>query len=170
VGQLNEFTAFGFRRSSREIISMTSDLLCRRRIARSKFFALAVALLGVLLILAGCFRTAAPIAQPTAEPTVGTVTIVIQLPDGEVRQDFDSVESGTTIADLMSKIESPEVTMIGSGDTAFVKSIGQLGTDAGKGWTFKVDGQWADSGVGAYRLDPPATVQWSHGSFDPSAE
>jgi len=145
---------------------MRSELLCRRGIVRSELFAVAALVLGVVLQSAGCSRT----AEPIAEPTVGTVTIIIQMPDGEVRQEFDSVMSGTTIADLMAKIESPKVTMIGSGDTAFVKSIGDLGTDAGKGWTFRVDGQWADSGVGAYRLDPPATVQWSHGSFDPSAE
>lgn len=149
---------------------MRYDLLCCRGIARSEFFAAAVLVLGALLFSAGCSRTAEPIAESNTESTVGTVTIVIQMPDGEVRQDFESVASGTTIADLMAKIESPKVTMIGSGDTAFVKSIGQLGTDAGKGWTFRVDDQWADSGVGAYRLDPPATIQWTHGSFDPSAE
>jgi hypothetical protein len=145
---------------------MRSDLLRCRGITRSEFSAVAALFLGVLLFSAGCSRT----AEPIAEPTVGTVTIVIQMPDGEVRQEFESVASGTTIAELMAKIESPKVTMIGSGDTAFVKSIGDFGTDAGKGWTFRVDDQWADSGVGAYRLDPPATVQWTHGAFDPSAE
>lgn len=131
-----------------------------------------VVLCAGLWITGGCSRQATPVADaPVADSPgtqVGTVTVVFNLPDGEVRREVESVASGTSIAEVMAKIEEPKIELTGSGDTAFVKSIGDLGTTDGKGWTFTVDGNFADRGIGAYELTPPATIQWKHGAFDPS--
>lgn len=125
-----------------------------------------------LLIAVGCSRQTAPVAEvPAAEvpaSQAGTITVVFNLPEGKVRREIESVAAGTSIAELMAKIDDPKIEMTGSGAMTFVKSIGDLGTTEGKGWTFSVDGQWADRGIGAYELTPPATIQWKHGAFDPS--
>ena len=120
--------------------------------------------LALAVCLSGCSRPTAP--QPevaAAEP--GTVTVVIEIGGQEVRREVEQVQPGTTIAEVMSRIEEPAIEIIGSGSTAFVDSIGELGTTAGLGWTFRVNGEWADRGVGDYALEPPAEIRWSHGTF-----
>jgi len=119
------------------------------------------------LVAIGCSRPAAPIRDSQAAQT-GTVTVVFSLPSGEVRREIDGVAAGTTIVDVLSKIDDPKIEVTGSGDMAFVNLVGDLGTTEGEGWTFKVDGKWADRGIGAYELSPPATIHCSHGKFDPS--
>jgi hypothetical protein len=115
----------------------------------------------------GCSQPPAPVVDaPVSQP--GTVTVVFAMPDGEVRRELETVAAGTTIADVLAKIDDPKIEITGTGEMAFVKSIGELGTTEGEGWTFKVDGKWADRGIGAYELSPPATIQWSHGKFDPA--
>lgn len=132
----------------------------------------AMPLLVALLAMSACSRQAAPVADTTSasSSSTGTITFVFKTPDGELRREIESVSSGSTIADVMAKIDDPKIDMIGSGDTAFVKSIGDLGTTDGKGWSFSVDGKWADRGIGAYELTPPATIEWTHGAFDPSEQ
>lgn len=124
------------------------------------------------LIASGCSRPGTPVEEATvaelAPSQVGTITVVFKLPEGELRREIESVASGTSIAEVMAKIEDPKIEMTGSGAMTFVKSIGELGTTDGEGWSFRVDGNWADRGIGAYKLTPPATVQWTHGTFDPS--
>lgn len=120
--------------------------------------------LALAVCVSGCSRSTAP--QPealAAEP--GIVTVVIEIGGQQIRREVEQVQPGTTIADVMSRIEEPAIKIIGSGSTAFVDSIGELGTTAGLGWTFRVNGEWADRGVGDYALEPPAEVRWSHGTF-----
>jgi hypothetical protein len=126
-------------------------------------------LCGELLVAGGCSRPQSPVAN-VPESQAGAITVVFILPDGEVRREMEAVAPGTSIADVMAKIDDPKIEMTGTGATAFVKSIGNLGTTDGKGWTFSVDGQWADRGIGAYALTPPATIRWKHGAFDPSEQ
>ncbi len=120
--------------------------------------------LALAVCVSGCSRSTAP--QPealAAEP--GIVTVVIEIGGQQIRREVEQVQPGTTIADVMSRIEEPAIKIIGSGSTAFVDSIGELGTTAGLGWTFRVNGEWADRGVGDYALEPPAEIRWSHGTF-----
>jgi len=116
----------------------------------------------------GCSSTATP---PTATEAIkpGPVTVVIELGSEQKSHQFDEVQPGTTIAELMAQIEDPLVRLTGSGSMAFVESIGELGTDRGLGWTFRVNGEWADRGIGAFPLEPPAEIRWTHGAFESSA-
>lgn len=108
-----------------------------------------------------------PASDIASEP--GPVTVVIEMGDQQVEKVFEAVRPGTTIAELMSGIEEPPVRITGSGKMAFVESIGELDTSQGLGWTFQVDGQWADRGIGAFTVQPPVEVRWTHGSFDRAA-
>lgn len=132
-----------------------------RRPLRPRPLLLALAL---AICVSGCSRSTAPRPEAVAaEP--GTVTVVIEIGGQEILREVEQVQPGTTIADVMSRIEEPAIKIIGSGSMAFVDSIGELGTTAGLGWTFRVNGEWADRGVGAYALEPPAEIRWSHGTF-----
>jgi len=122
--------------------------------------------LGWLVIGAGCSSTVTPVKTPT----VATVTVVIKLGDEVVQRELEAIASGTTIDQVMAKIEQPKVVIIGSGATAFVESIGGLGTVGGKGWSYRVDDQWADRGIGVFELNPPTTIQWTYGEFSESQE
>lgn len=114
--------------------------------------------------LSGCSRSTTPKPEAVAaEP--GLVTVVIEIGGQEIRHELEEVKPGTTIAEVMSRIDEPAIKIIGSGSTAFVDSIGELGTSAGLGWTFRVNGEWADRGVGTYALEPPAEIRWTHSTF-----
>ncbi|MFM2001881.1 MAG: hypothetical protein RI963_1307 [Planctomycetota bacterium] len=121
--------------------------------------------------IVGCSGSAVEVAPPKSDAPAGTVTVVIATEDGgEIRKEIAGVASGTTIAQIMRSIDDPEIKTRGSGSTTFVESIGGIGTAEGKGWTFRVNGEWADRGVGDYTLEPPAEVRWTHGSFQEKAE
>jgi len=125
-------------------------------------------LCGWLAWAGGCSSTVSPPTVPrTTEP--GPVTVVIELGSEQKSQRFEEVQPGTTIAELMAQIEDPPIRLTGSGSMAFVESIGELGTDRGLGWTFRVNGEWADRGIGAFPLEPPAEIRWTHGAFELSA-
>ena len=125
----------------------------------------------IFLAIAGCSGSAVEVAPPKSDASAGTVTVVIATEDGgEIRKEMPGIASGTTIAQIMRSIDDPEIKMRGSGSTSFVESIGGIGTAEGKGWTFRVNGEWADRGVGDYTLEPPAEVRWTHGSFQEKVE
>jgi hypothetical protein len=129
------------------------------------------AIFSAIACFAGCSGTAVEVAPAKSAAPAGTVTVVIATEDGgEIRKEIAGVASGTTIAQIMRSIEDPEIKMRGSGSTTFVESIGGIGTAEGKGWTFRVNDEWADRGVGDYTLEPPAEVRWTHGSFQEKAE
>lgn len=121
--------------------------------------------LTVALWVSGCSSSTAPIDRggATDVPT-GTVTVVIHLGDQTVERKVEDVPAGTTVAQVMAELTDPAVEMTGSGAMTFVKSIGELGISGGKGWTFSVDGERANQGVGSYVLNPPARVEWTHSS------
>ena len=45
-------------------------------------------------------------------------------------------------------------------------AIGDRATNSTDGWTFKVDQEFANQGIGSTSLNPPTTVTWSFGDFD----
>ena len=65
----------------------------------------------------------------------------------------------------MRSIKDVPVKVDGSGTTAFVDKIGERATDSTDGWTFKVDGEFANQGIGGTVLTPPTTVTWSFGAY-----
>ena len=116
------------------------------------------------LIAVGCDRTPPP---PTADAAVGVVTLEINSKDSAAQTvQVPDVAEGTTLESVMRMVDQIPVTVSGSGTTAFVDSIGDVKTDASQGWTFKVDGEFANQGIGQTVLHPPTTVTWSFGEFD----
>ena len=117
--------------------------------------------LGLLLLSSCNQQTTDPVADPQ---TVGTVTIEFdQTTDLETAK-IENVAAGTTLEQVMRDMK--DVKIQGSGTSAFVAAIGKAKTTGGKGWTFKVDGEWANQGVGGTKLTPPTTITWSYGSYD----
>lgn len=117
------------------------------------------------LWVSGCSSSTAPIDRSGASDVPsGTVTVVIDFGDNTIEREIEAVPAGTTVAQVMAEITDPPVEMTGSGAMTFVKAIGELGVAGGKGWTFSVDGQRANQGVGSYVLNPPARVEWRHSS------
>lgn len=115
---------------------------------------------------AGCSGSTAPIDRSASDVERGTVTVVIEMGEQTIRREVEAVPAGTTLAQVMAEISDPPVKITGSGAMTFIESIGELGTTAGKGWLFEVDGQRADRGAGVYELTPPAEVRWWHTSTE----
>ncbi|TWU19340.1 DUF4430 domain-containing protein [Allorhodopirellula heiligendammensis] len=68
--------------------------------------------------------------------------------------------SGTTLEEIMRKMEQPKIVITGSGATAFVQSIDGVATNSSRGWTFTVDDEFANVGIGSLKLTPPQTIRW----------
>ncbi|PAY16710.1 hypothetical protein CKO51_25050 [Rhodopirellula sp. SM50] len=116
------------------------------------------------LVAVGCGQTPPP---PAADAAVGVVTIEIQSADAATQSiQVPDIADGTTLETVMRMVEQVPVSVSGSGSTAFVDSIGDVKTDASQGWTFKVDGAFANQGIGQTVLHPPTTVTWSYGTFE----
>jgi len=112
-------------------------------------------------MVAGCER--AVVKQ--APVSIGTVTVMIPVGDEMTTHVIEDVAEGTSLETVMRKIEGADIELTGSGTTALVTSIGGLTNSGGEGWTYRVDGQWADRGIGTFALTPPTTVEWKHGEF-----
>jgi hypothetical protein len=107
-------------------------------------------------------------SSPPATATAGTVTLRFAI-DGRQREvRVSEIRQGTSLESVMRQVEDPEIIIRGSGTTAFVDSIGGIPTSASEGWTFRVDGRFADRGIGTMVLDPPTTVTWSFGEMEPT--
>lgn len=72
---------------------------------------------------------------------------------------FD-VAAGTSLEDIMRQVDQPEIVITGSGATAFVKSIDGVASDSSRGWTFTIDDEFSNVGIGSVKLTPPQTVRW----------
>ena len=116
-----------------------------------------------IICLVGCsYQPPPPI---TGAPT-GTVTLEIKSNDNVQTIKIPNVAEGTTLEWVLKSIDEIPITLHGSGSTAFVEAIGETATSASEGWTFKVDGEWSDKGVGTTILHPPTTVTWTFGDWD----
>ena len=117
------------------------------------------------LVFLGCGRSV-PVADrtdETAEP--GTVTLVI-IGESETNSiDVPNVPSGTSLETVMRSVTEIPIKLDGSGTSAFVDAIGDQRTNSTGGWTFEVDGEYANQGIGNTVLTPPTTVTWSFGDF-----
>jgi hypothetical protein len=139
-------------------------------------------LLFVLTItgVSGCSKepalsTATDPAADTAMTDTGVVTVEVfgAVDEGDrakakFAEDFEVTE-GTTLEDVMRRIQQPEIEITGSGVTAFVQSIDGVETNAERGWTFTVDGEFASVGIGSLELTPPQTVRWRYTTFEEAA-
>ncbi|TWU59808.1 hypothetical protein Poly51_00810 [Rubripirellula tenax] len=121
------------------------------------------------LVVSGCQRNAAPVATDAVAgvgtPT-GVVTIEIVTADGTKAFTVDEVAEGTTLEQVMESARDMPVEISGSGTTAFVHSLDGRSTSASEGWTYRIDGEFAHSGIGAAVLSPPTTVTWKFGDWE----
>lgn len=114
-------------------------------------------------------ENAAAESDSAANP-VGTVKVVVDIPEGESHVEEIAIEEGATVETVMQDC-SLETAIRGSGETAFMASINGHGTEAGKGWIFKVDGEFASQGMGATVVPPGSEIHWLYGtSADLNAE
>lgn len=115
-----------------------------------------------MALVLGCQKAPAPPAAGAAPPAnTGTVTIEIEGSPGK-SMEVEGVAQGTTLETVMQSLDQIPVTITGSGTTAFVDAIGDKATSGSEGWTFKVDGEFANAGIGSTVLSPPTTVTWSY--------
>ena len=81
---------------------------------------------------------------------------------------LEGIAAGSTVESVMRSIQDPPIVLRGRGVTAFVESIGGIKTSATDGWTYRVDGEFADRGIGTTELVPPARISWKFGAWDES--
>ena len=118
------------------------------------------------LLFLGCSRSAPVVAPPANTGPTGIVTIEVRSNSATQTIDLPGIATGTLLEEVMRSIEEIPIKIEGSGTTAFVDQIGDQATNATDGWTFKVDGEFANQGIGSTRLNPPTTVTWSFGDFE----
>ena len=118
-------------------------------------------LISLAVVLAFGCQKPPPVAVQTG--TAAAVTIEVKRGDHTDSIRIENVVTGTTLESLMRSIDDMPVTIQGSGVTAFVDRIGDMATSGSEGWTFKVDGKFANQGIGSTTLTPPTTVTWSYG-------
>ena len=129
-----------------------------------KFFAFWL----LAMFTVGC-STKTPVAESTSaedRQNTGTVTIEIHSDSMNRTIEVPSVAQGTTLEEVMRSIDEVDVQLSGSGTTAFVNQIGDTATQSAEGWTFRVDGEWANEGIGTTKLAPPTTVAWQFGTME----
>jgi len=145
-----------------------------------------------VLIVAGCGRTATE--PPTASATNGAatsrtagsgttnsgttgsgttgsavkgpVTLQITIDDETRTVIVDDVADGTTLGDLMRTTRGVDTVITGSGEMSFLDSLAGRATSSDSGWTYRVDGEFGERGIGSVKLHPPTTVTWKFGGWD----
>ena len=121
-------------------------------------------LMFVLVFVVGC-ESVPP--SPAENARTGVVTMLIQSDDGSINSiELDDVADGATLESVMRSLDEIPVEISGSGSSSFVESIGGISTDSSEGWTFKVDGEFANQGIGQTVLHPPTTIRWTFGEFE----
>lgn len=139
----------------------------------------AVAALAVLG--SGCQRSetienpsVAPVENTGAVESVGTVTVEV-IPSSEEPTESTrrtvSIQDGQTLESVMRELakqkdEPLELAISGEGATAFIQSINSIPTDANRGWTYTIDGEFATKGIGSLVLQPGQTIQWRFTTFE----
>lgn len=101
--------------------------------------------------------------QPAA--VTGTVSILVQVPEGETLREEVTITGRQSVAAVMAA-SSLEMELRGSGEMALVQSLAGVPMKGGEGWIYKVDGQWAPRGIGQLEVEPGAEIRWQYGRFD----
>jgi len=136
---------------------------CHAGIRFSRALATVIVVIACVTGAAGCGQSSPP---PESSAAAGPVTIEVKL-DGKSQQVvLENVPDGSTIEEVMRRLDRVPVEISGSGSTAFLHSLAGKSTSAGGGWTFAVDGEFVSRGIGATELSPPATVTWTFRDSD----
>ncbi len=133
-------------------------------------------LIALALGCSGCSRTSeeAKTERPAAATgelpggeLAGSVIVEFRYPDQRLESLVVSpVRSGDTVWQVMQQIEEPEITIQGSGRNALLTRIGEFSNRGAEGWTFYVNGEWADRGIGDYPIQVDDKIEWRYGDFE----
>jgi hypothetical protein len=116
----------------------------------------------VAAVLVGC---STDVAEPASEAAIGTATVEI-VQDGETQTFLvEGVAEGETVESVMRKVDGVEISISGSGNLAFLEQIGDQATESGEGWTYTIDGQRVERGIGATKVTVPTTITWTYGEY-----
>ncbi|MGB7342848.1 MAG: DUF4430 domain-containing protein [Pirellulaceae bacterium] len=118
-----------------------------------------------LTLTFGCDRASQPVATTSSNTAAGTVTFEFKTGDDVRRVEIQDVADGATLESVLRSAAGVDVVISGSGLSAFVHQIGDKSTSSSEGWTFAIDGQWSETGVGTTQLHPPTTVTWEFGEM-----
>ncbi len=133
-----------------------------------RIIARSIACLPLILIFAcSSTSTVAPLSESQSNATTGPVSIVVNDGESKVQCEVNNVAAGTTVEQVMRQVDDPriKIKISGSGTTAIITAINDLTNSGGEGWIYRVDGKWADRGMGTFKLTPPVTITWQHGDF-----
>ncbi len=111
-----------------------------------------------------------PAAVEQQPVVVKPVTLSFKMDDSlTVTASFAKLDAEETVETLMRKFVSsgisPKIELSGTGTTAFLQSIGGQDTSAGKGWTYKINGQRAVRGIGQTPVTTGDEITWEYGSW-----
>lgn len=123
------------------------------------------------VLCAGCGTSTTDTAQTppqSASALTGTVTIQINAEGIDQKFQVTDVASGTTVAKVMRQVDGLELDIVGDGEMTFMNSIAGKSTSTTEGWTYTVDGEFAEVSIGAKELSPPTTVEWKFGDWEAS--
>jgi len=141
-------------------------------IQRSTALSFSFALLVLLSLSTGCDRSAKPTpeiasanAQIDGDAVGGTVTLEIKSEQKTQTIIVNNVADGATLESAMRSANDLDAQISGSGFSAFVNEINGQPTSGNEGWTFSVDGEWSNQGIGKTILHPPTTVVWEFGEM-----
>ena len=148
-----------------------------------------ILMLACIVSLVGCERSISRIQEDSTEKasTPGTVSITIEAAsDSQITFEKVSVGSDATVLDAMEKAradtknsgksESSEKTedqtdldfsFIGSGETAFLKSINGLENEGAgaRNWMFKVNNTKGDRSFAAFKIKDGDKIVWQFKEF-----
>ena len=131
-----------------------------------------ISVLLTLPFLAGCDTSGAGSAvAERGDKVAGTVdlevnfnsdkrAVSVKIPCSSDSTVFSIMERARNLGDL--KFESS-----GSGETAFIKSIGGVenGGATGDNWIYRINGELGDTSVGVCELKPGDKIQWRLGKY-----
>ncbi len=121
----------------------------------------------IALCVAGCDSSATKVG---ATREIGTVTLDVNFGTEKSSLSIDVVCSpeSTVLLSLerAQNMKKLKVKFRGSGETAFVTSIGGVENEGadGKNWIFRVNDQLGDKSAGIYSVKPGDKISWSFGN------
>lgn len=133
-------------------------------------------LLSIAVVTVGCQPSADPqtekgIAGPSNETPLGQVELKIDfLSDRDpIVSTVDCGEGATVLSVMQSAKKSGELEFefTGSGEAAFVKSIGGVQNQGGSGdnWVFRVNDELGNASCGVISVNPGDRVLWVFGKY-----
>ncbi|XZE51996.1 DUF4430 domain-containing protein [Planctomycetaceae bacterium SH139] len=105
--------------------------------------------------------------DPATSELEGSVIVEFRYPDQRLESLVVSpVRSGDTVLEVMRQIEQPVIAIQGSGRNSLLTQIGEFSNRGAEGWTFYVNGEWADRGIGDYPIQLDDKIEWQYGDFE----